>query len=93
MNPFRAKIIAASIGVFALFSASQSLAADTPKEVVARFCQLDFEGHRLSSATYIPIESLIIYPAEPGWDAMLGVHSYEITDEKIEGNDAKIIVS
>ena len=93
MHLFRTRIIVATFGILALLPAPRSLAADTPKEVVARFCQLDFEGHRLSSDTYSPIEPLIMYPAEPGWDTMLGVQSFKISGEKIEGNTAKVIVS
>lgn len=77
---------------FTLFSATLCFAGESPKEVVAQFCELDFKGHRLSSATYDPIEMLIMYPAEPGWDTVLGVHSYLIQGETIEGNTATVVV-
>ena len=77
---------------FILFTASLCFAGESPSEVVAHFCELDFKGHRLSSATYAPIEALIIYPAESGWDTVLGVRSYAIQSESIEGNTATVVV-
>ena len=85
-------IFAVPISILIIFAASQSYASETPSGVVAEFCKLDFEGHRLSSAAYEPIKPLIMYLAEPGWDIVLGVHSYELSSETIEGNIAKVIV-
>ena len=74
------------------FSTMQCFATETPKEVVARFCKLDFEGHRLSSASYPHIAPLVMYPEESGWDTVLGVSKYEIRNQTIEGNTAKVTV-
>ena len=82
------------VAVFAiiipLLVATQTYAADTPKEVVAKFCKLDFEGNRIGD--YSKIEPLISYPAEPGWDVVLGISKYEIFNEKIDGDSAEVTV-
>jgi hypothetical protein len=90
MNSIKNNIIAVIIIV--LFAATHSFAAETPKEVVAQFCKLDFEGHRLNPDTYMKIALLVMYPSEPRWATVLGVSRYEITDETIEGNTAKVTV-
>lgn len=74
------------------FASMQCFAAETPKEVVARFCKLDFAGHRLSSASYPQIAPLVMYPEESGWDTVLGVSKYEIRNQTIEGKAAKVTV-
>lgn len=86
------RIIGVAIVLLSLFASTLCFAAESPKEVVTRFCELDFEGHRLSSNTYTQIAPLIMYPEEPGWDRVLGIHEYEITSETIEGKTAKVTV-
>lgn len=78
--------------IISIFSAPLCFAGGSPRDVVAQFCELDFNGYRLSSATYAPIEALIMYPAEPGWDTVLGIHSYEILRDSINGNSATVVV-
>ena len=92
MNSKIIKISMVAMIVLTHFSTMQCFAAETPKEVVTRFCKLDFEGHRLSSASYSQIAPLVMYPDEPGWDTVLGVHKYEIVNQTIEGNAAKVTV-
>ncbi|CAB1076125.1 hypothetical protein D1AOALGA4SA_3923 [Olavius algarvensis Delta 1 endosymbiont] len=75
-----------------LFPTSMTMAADTPAEVVRKFCELDFQGARLTSDGYETIQPLIAYPAEPGWDIAIGIKGYEIKSEKIQGNKAEVIV-
>jgi hypothetical protein len=53
---------------------------------------MDFNGNRLASETYYEIAEIVSYPAEPGWDIAIGIHSYKIVSEKIEGNTAKVTV-
>ena len=71
---------------------SMGIAAETPSDVVRKFCQLDYEGARLSSDTYKKIIPLVAYPEEPGWDIVIGIRSYEIKNEHIQGNKAEVIV-
>jgi hypothetical protein len=85
-------IFTAVIMIFTLFFSTEKAVAETPKEVVAAFCKLDFEGNRLSSEKYKNIKSLVSYPDEPGWDTVIGIHGYEIKKEKIENASAEITV-
>jgi len=78
--------------VFIIVSASMGFAGDTLREVVEKFCQLDYNGDRMISSTYNSIEPLISYPAEPGWDIVIGIIGYKIIDEKITDNSATIQV-
>jgi len=73
-------------------SASSSMAEDSPSEVVRKFCQLDYEGARLSSKTYSAILPLIAYPAEPGWDTAVGIKGYSIKNEMIVDDAAEVVV-
>jgi len=77
---------------FSLFLVPLCFADENPREVVEKFCELDFKGHRLSLATYTPIEALIMYPAESGWETVLGVSSYEVQSESIVGDSATVVV-
>ena len=65
-----------------------------PSYVVERFCQLDFNGVRLSSATRGPIDSLLAeeYGFEPGWDAVLVINGYHITRVESVGDSASVHV-
>lgn len=85
-------IIKAVIMIFTLFFSAEKVVAETPKEVVAAFCKLDFEGSRLSSEKYKDIKPLVAYPEEPGWDTVIGIYGYEIKKESIENSSAEIIV-
>ena len=68
------------------------MAEESPSEVVKRFCQLDYEGARLSSETYSAIQPLIAYPAEPGWDTAVGIKGYALKKEMINGDVAEVMV-
>ena len=58
-------------------------AADTPAEIVHKFCELDFAGARLSSDRYETITPLVAYTEEPGWDIVIGITgSYGKTSTK-----------
>jgi len=92
MNSKIIKITMVAMIMLTNFACMQCFAAETPQEVVARFCQLDFEGHRLSSASYAKIAPLVMYLDEPGWDRVLGVYKYEIVNQTIEGNSAQVTV-
>jgi len=67
-------------------------AAGGPGDVVSRFCELDFEGHRLSASGYESVKPLVSYPAEPGWDRVLGIRSDEVGEESIDGSSARVLV-
>jgi len=64
----------------------------TPKEVVALFCDMDFTGKRLSSLTWREILPYITWPDEPGWDTVLVVSKYKLSDVKRTNNTANITV-
>lgn len=78
--------------IFALLFTAENSVAETPKDVVAAFCQLDFERNRLSSDKYKSIKPLVAYPEEPGWDTAFGIQNYEIKEEIIDNSSAKVIV-
>ena len=92
MKPSHFIIAAAAIATIFLSVATSSFAENSPKAVVSMFCKPDFEGHRLGSSAYAPIKPLVMYQAEPGWDTALGIRSYEILNEKIEGDTAEVSV-
>ena len=68
------------------------MADESPSEVVRKFCQLDYEGARLSSEAYSAILPLIAYPAEPGWDTAVGIKGYALKKEMINGDVAEVVV-
>ena len=68
------------------------MAADTPTEVVRKFCQFDSQGARLTSDGYQKIQPLIAYPAEPGWDIVIGIRDFKIKSENIHGKKAEVVV-
>ena len=80
------------ISVALLLNYSFAMAADTPSEVVRKFCQLDYQGSRLSSDGFKAIKSLIAYPEEPGCYIAIGIRSFKIKSEKIHGNKAEVVV-
>lgn len=73
-------------------SAISSMAEESPSEVVRKFCMLDYEGARLSTKTYSAILPLIAYPAEPGWDTVVGIRGYALKNEMINGDVAEVVV-
>lgn len=77
---------------FLLLPISFTMAADTPIDVVRKFCQLDYEGARLSSEGFKKLQPLIAYPDEPGWDIAIGIRSFKIKSENIHGNKAEVVV-
>lgn len=64
----------------------------TPEEIVALFCDMDFTGKRLSSLTWSEILPYITWPDEPGWDTVLVVSKYKLSDMKQTNNTANITV-
>jgi hypothetical protein len=86
------RTIVAIIAVSLLLHISFAIAADTPSEVVRKFCQLDYQGARLSSDGFIKIQPLIAYPEEPAWDLAIGIKGYKITNENIDGKKAEVVV-
>jgi hypothetical protein len=73
-------------------SVCSAVAAASPSEVVRQFCQLDFDGARLSSVAYTTILPLIAYPEEPGWDTVIGIKGFKIEQESIFADLAEVVV-
>jgi hypothetical protein len=71
---------------------SYSNTLSTPEEVVALFCDMDFSGKRLSSLTWSEILPYTTWPDEPGWDTVLVVSKYSLSDVKRSNNTADITV-
>jgi hypothetical protein len=68
-------------------------ASGTPKEVVEKYCEYDFNGARLSSSATSKYQNLISYEEEPGWDTVIAVSEYEVGTEEVNGNTAVVIVT
>ncbi len=71
---------------------SYSNTLNTPEEVVALFCDMDYSGKRLSGSTWKEILPYITWPDEPGWDTVLVVSKYKLADVKRSDNTADITV-
>ena len=71
---------------------SYSNTLSTPEEVVALFCDMDFTGKRLSGLTWSEILPYITWPDEPGWDTVLVVSKYKLSDVTRSANTADITV-
>ena len=69
-----------------------SATPDTATAVVRRYCQLDFDGARLSSESWNQVKDLIAWQAEPGWDTAVVVSSLEETMVTRRGSTAIITV-
>jgi len=67
-------------------------AGEKPSDIVKKFCELDFSGHRLNGVKYKKIIPLVNYPDEPSWDTAISIKSYILESEKIDGNKAFIKV-
>lgn len=50
----------------------------SPESVVSKYCQLDFEGARLSSSTWVKSSHLITWEEEPGWDLVVPIKNFKI---------------
>ena len=70
-----------------------SFAGGSPKDVVEKYCEYDFNGARLISSGASNYRHLIDYEEEPGWDSVISVMGYKVGDEKISGNTAIVIVN
>ena len=66
--------------------------SSTPEEVVLKYCQLDFEGARLSSSTWSKVSSLISWEEEPGWDAVVPIKNFKVISISLEENQASVKV-
>ncbi len=65
---------------------------DSSVDVVRLYCQLDFDGNRLSSRTYAKIGSLSQWEDEPGWDTIILVKAFDVMDSSMVGDSATCTV-
>jgi len=65
----------------------------SPSGVVRKYCQLDFDGSRLSSAMWKRVSPLVSWEDEPGWDTYTVVSGFQILSEKQSKDEATISVS
>lgn len=75
-----------------LLPISPCFADVSPSETVQQYCQLDYDGQRLSSASWPRVAHLVSWQVEPGWDMATGVTGFRITSEMVDGNSATIQV-
>lgn len=78
--------------VLILACANSSKEEKKIRNIVEKFCNLDFEGSRLSSKTWSKIRPFIAYEEEPGWDAVIGIRSYNIHSILIDDRKANVTV-
>jgi|HubBroStandDraft_6_1064221.scaffolds.fasta_scaffold06445_2 hypothetical protein len=64
----------------------------SPASTVKKYCQLDFDGSRLSSGTWKRVSSLVSWEDEPGWDTYTVVSGFQISSEKQSQDAATISV-
>ena len=60
--------------------------------VVEKFCHLDAQGKRLSSDYNDEFKNLTTWEDEPGWDTVVLIRGYTITQEIYQGNRARVTV-
>ena len=75
-----------------LLSISPCFADVSPSETVQQYCQLDYDGQRLTSETWPLVAHLVSWQVEPGWDMATGVTGFQITSEIVDGNTATVQV-
>ena len=84
------------IGSYFLMLLSCNIALGSPvKKVVDKYCQLDFDGARVSANDYEKIRSLMSWEedqVEPGWDCAKIISGYRIISEKIDIDEAVVTV-
>jgi hypothetical protein len=61
---------------------AQSNKPKSPEEVVRQYCDLDFEGARLSSEGFSKLAGLYSWPGEPGWDRLTVIKRFHVNGAK-----------
>lgn len=61
-------------------------------QVVQTFCEKDAQGLRLSSKTSAEVRNLTVWEDEPGWDKVVKIKNFKITEEKYLGKHAQVKV-
>ena len=69
-------------------------AETSPKNVVEKYCILDYDGARIGIYPGLArlISPLAVWRVEPGWDFAVVVSSYAVGDAAYEGNRAIVVV-
>ena len=65
---------------------------NTPAEVVAEFCKLDFEGGQLTNEGWRHMSNLFTWADAPGWDDFTVVKSYKVVSSNANGNRGVVTV-
>ncbi len=64
----------------------------TAEETVRRFCELDFEGARLSSDTDYRVKPLVAWSRTPDTDPVYLISAFEVVDSETTGDRARVTV-
>jgi hypothetical protein len=93
-SPVRiALLIAAVAGVSATLPCSTSHAASAdPADVVRKYCQLDYQGHRLTGTAWKQVAELVAWENESGWDTATVVAGFRISAEQKKGKQWVVTV-
>jgi hypothetical protein len=77
---------------FVFLSVFSAFADNEPAKVVKEFCQLDYEGMRLSSHTYPAVRHLTTIEESEGWDTVVIIDKFDVTNTVITDNTAEVTV-
>ncbi len=64
----------------------------SPREVVQRFCELDFDGARLSSDTYGRIKTLVTWRKQTDMDPVYVISTFTVGDPVMVGDVVEVPV-
>lgn len=64
----------------------------SPEEVVQRFCELDYDGVRLSSDTYARIRPLVTWREPTAMDPVYVISGFTVGDASVSGDAAEVAV-
>jgi hypothetical protein len=64
----------------------------TATQLLEEYCELDFDGARLSSTTGAQVWSMVAWENEPGWDSVKLVEGFTVGAPKVHGNRIEIPV-
>ena len=81
------------IGFLLVFLSVSTYAQETPRDIVEKYCQYDFQGARLNSVEAQSYRLLVAYEEEPGWDTVIGVKGFEIGRVIVKDNVAVVEVN
>ncbi|WP_157209916.1 hypothetical protein [Marinimicrobium agarilyticum] len=79
--------------VFLTVALSANDGMTSPVDTVEKFCELDFQGARLSADGYKDISGLVVsINGEPGWDTVFVTNSFKVVSEDTEDQQGLVTV-